>query len=194
MICWRRDRLPTPVFLGFPCGSPGKESACNMGDLGSILGLGRYPGEGKGYPLQYPGLRNSMGCVVQGIAKSQTRLSDLHSLYYKPINLKGNQTWILIGRTDAEAEFPVLWPLDAKSRLSGKDPEAGKDWRQKKKRVTEDKMVGWHHRLSGSKLGQTLGGGEGSLRISGKPGTLQSMVSQRVGHHVVNWTRRWYIS
>ena len=63
-----------------------------MGDLGSILGLGRYPGEGKGYPLQYPGLRNSMDCVVQGIAKSQTRLSDLHSLYYKPINLKGNQT------------------------------------------------------------------------------------------------------
>ena len=51
-ICWRRDRLPTPVFLGFPCGSAGKESACNLGDLGSIPGLGRSPGEGKGYPLQ----------------------------------------------------------------------------------------------------------------------------------------------
>ena len=59
-ICWRRDRLPTPVFLGFPCGSAGKESTCNMADLGSIPLLGRYPGEGKGYTLQYSGLENSM--------------------------------------------------------------------------------------------------------------------------------------
>ena len=59
-ICWKRDRLPTPVFLGFPCGSAGKESACNSEDLGSIPGLGRSPGEGKGYPLQYSGLENSM--------------------------------------------------------------------------------------------------------------------------------------
>jgi len=55
-IVWRRDRLPTPVFLGFPCGLGGKESACNVGDLGSIPGLGRSPGEGKGYPLQYSAL------------------------------------------------------------------------------------------------------------------------------------------
>ena len=59
---WRRDRLPTPVFLGFPCGSAGKESDCNAGDLGSKPGLGRSPGEGKGYPLQYSGLENSMVC------------------------------------------------------------------------------------------------------------------------------------
>ena len=59
-ICWRRDRLPTLVFLPFPCGSVGKESACNAGDLGSISGLGRSPGEGKGYPFQYSGLENSM--------------------------------------------------------------------------------------------------------------------------------------
>ena len=59
-IPWRRDRLPTRVFLGFPGGSDGKESTCNMGDLGSIPGLGRYPGEGNSYPLQYSGLKNSM--------------------------------------------------------------------------------------------------------------------------------------
>ena len=75
---WRRDRLPTPVFLGFPCGSDGKESACNAGDLGSIPGLERFPREGKGYPLQYSGLENSMDCMVCGVAKSQTRLSDFH--------------------------------------------------------------------------------------------------------------------
>ena len=61
--------------LGFPCGSVGKESACNVGDLGSIPGLGRTPGEGKGYPLLYSGLENSMDCIVHGIAKSRTQLS-----------------------------------------------------------------------------------------------------------------------
>ena len=75
-ICWRRDRLPTPVFLGFPGGSAGKESANNAGDLGLIPGLGRSPGEAKGCPLQYPGLENSMDCTVHGVAKSGTRLSD----------------------------------------------------------------------------------------------------------------------
>ena len=75
---WRRDRLPTPVFLGFPVGSDGKESACNVGDLGLISRLGRFPGKGKGYLLQYSGLENSTDCIVHGVAKSQTRLSDLH--------------------------------------------------------------------------------------------------------------------
>ena len=67
----RRNSLPTPVFLGFPGGSAGKESACNAGVLGSIPGLGRSPGEGKGYPLQYSGLENSMDCIVHGVAKHQ---------------------------------------------------------------------------------------------------------------------------
>ena len=62
------------VIVGFPCGSAGKESAYNAGDLGSILGLGRSPGEGKGYPLQYSGLENPMGCIVHGVAKGWTRL------------------------------------------------------------------------------------------------------------------------
>ena len=66
--------LPTPVFLGFPCGSASKESACHAGDLG----LGRSPGEGKGYPLQYSGLENSMDYTVHGVTKSRTRLSDFH--------------------------------------------------------------------------------------------------------------------
>ena len=64
--------------MGFPCGSAGKESACNVGDLGSIPGLGRSPGEGKGYPLQNSGLENSMDCIVHGVAKRQTQLSHFH--------------------------------------------------------------------------------------------------------------------
>ena len=70
--------LPTPAFLGFPCGSAGKEFACNVGDLGSIPGLGRPPGEGKGCPLQYYGLENSIDCIVHGVTKSRTRLSDFY--------------------------------------------------------------------------------------------------------------------
>ena len=65
-------------YKDFPCGSAGKESACNAGDLGSIPGLGRSPGEGKGYPLQYSGLENSMDCIVHEVVKTQTQLSDFH--------------------------------------------------------------------------------------------------------------------
>ena len=75
-IRWRRDRLPTPVFLDFPCGSAGKESGCNVRDLSSIPGLGRSPGKGKGYPLQYSGQENSMDYIVHGVAKRRTQLSD----------------------------------------------------------------------------------------------------------------------
>ena len=70
MLCW--------VNVGFPCGSAGKESTCNAGDLGSISGLERSPGERKGYPLQYSGLENSMDCVGCGVVKSQTGLSSFH--------------------------------------------------------------------------------------------------------------------
>ena len=87
-IPWRRDRLPSPVFLGFPCGSAGKESTCNVGDLGSVPGLGRSPGEGKGYPLQYSDLENSMDCIVSRVAESQTWLRDFHfsSFTYRKVH------------------------------------------------------------------------------------------------------------
>ena len=86
-IPWRRDSVPIPVFLGFPCGSAGKESACNAGDLGSIPRLGRSPGKGKGYPLQYSGLENSMDYTVHGVAKSRTQLSDFHFTSHKLFSL-----------------------------------------------------------------------------------------------------------
>ena len=73
------DKLPTPVFLGFPGGLAGEEYACNARDLCLTLGLRRSPGEGKGYPFQYSGLEDSMDYTVHGVAKSQTQLSDFHS-------------------------------------------------------------------------------------------------------------------
>ena len=79
----------------------------------------------------------------------------------QPVNPKGNQSWIFIGRTDAEVEVPILWPPDAKRWLTGKDPNAGKDWGQEEKGVTEIEMVGWHHQLNGHEFEQILGDSEG---------------------------------
>ena len=85
-ICWRRDRLPTPEFLGFPGSLAGKESACNVGDMGLIPALGRSPGEGNSYPLQCSGLENSMDFIVHRVSKSRTRLGDFHFHF-------GRHTW-----------------------------------------------------------------------------------------------------
>ena len=101
----------------------------------------------------------------------KTLESLLDSKEIKPVKSKGNQPWILIGRTDAEA--PVLWPPDGKNWLIGKDPDAGKDWRQEEKGAI-DEMVGWHHQLNGYEFEQTQADSEGQ----GKPGVLQSMGSQ----------------
>ena len=85
----------------------------------------------------------------------------------KPDNCKGNQSWIIIERTDAEAEAPILWPPDAKTDwLTGKDPDAGKDWRQEEKGTTEDEMVGRHHRLDGPECEQALGVGDGQWSLA----------------------------
>ena len=96
-----------------------------------------------------------------------------------PNHPKGDQYWVFIGSTDAEAETPILWPPDAKNWLIGKDPDAGKDWRQEEKGTTEDEMVGWHHWLNGHEFEQGLGVGDGQGRLA-----CCSPWSRRVGH---NW-------
>ena len=79
----------------------------------------------------------------------------------KPVNPKGNKSWIFTGRTDAKAEAPIFWPPDVKSWLTEKDPDAGKDWGQEEKGATEDEMVGWHHWLNEPGFGRAPGDGEG---------------------------------
>ena len=87
---------------------------------------------------------------------------------FQPVHPKGNQSWIFIGRTDAEAEIPILWPPNAKNWLTGKDPDTGKDWRQEEKGTTEDEIVGWHYCLNGHEFEQAPGVGDeqGSLVFS----------------------------
>ena len=90
----------------------------------------------------------------------KTLESPLDCKEIQPVHPKGDQSWVSTGRTNVEAETPILWPPDAKSWLIGKDPDAGKDWGQEEKGTTEDEMVGWHHWLSGHGFGWTPGVGD----------------------------------
>ena len=100
-------------------------------------------------------------CCFWTVVLEKTLESPLDWKKIKPINPKGNQHWIFIGRTDAEAEAQIPWPLDVKRRLIGKDPDAGKDWMQEEKGTMEDEMFGWHHRLNGHEFEPALGDGVG---------------------------------
>ena len=92
----------------------------------------------------------------QTVVLEKTLESPLDGKEIKPVSPKGNHPWKFIGKTDAEAEAPILWPTDAKSQLIGKDPDAGKVWGQEGKGVREDEMIGWHHQLNGHEFEQTL--------------------------------------
>ena len=102
---------------------------------------------------------------LQIVVLENTLESSLYCKEIKPVNPKGNQPWIFIGRTDAEAEALVLWPPDAKNQLIEKDLDAEKDWRQKEKGVAEDEMVRQHHQLYGHEFEQTLGDSAGQRSI-----------------------------
>ena len=122
------------------------------------------------------------------VVLEKTLESPLNNKEIQPVHPKGNQSWIVIGRTDAEAKTPILWPPGAKNWLIWKDPDAGKDWRLEEKGMTEDEMVGWHHRLNGHEWVNS-----GSWWSTGTPGVLQSMGSQWIIHDwaaELNW--RWW--
>ena len=95
------------------------------------------------------------------VVLNKTLESPLDCKVIKPVSPKGNQSWTFIGRTNVEAEAPILWPPDVKNWLIWKDPDAGKDWGLEEKGMTEDEMVGWHHWLNGCEFEKTLGDSEG---------------------------------
>ena len=100
-------------------------------------------------------------CFFWTVVLQKTLESPLDCKEIQPVNSNRNQSWIFIGRTDAGAEAPVLWPPDAKNCLTGKDPDAGKDWRQEAKGMIENEMFGWHHWLDGHEFKQAPGVGDG---------------------------------
>ena len=109
---------------------------------------------------------NVVSLCFQTVVLEKTLKSPLESKEIKPVSPKGNQSGIFIGRTDAEAEAPILWPPDAKRWLITKDPDAGKDWRQEEKEMTEDEMVGWYHWLTGHEFEQAPGDGKGRRSLA----------------------------
>ena len=119
------------------------------------------------------------------VVLEKTLESPLDCKGIQPVNPKGNQSWIFIRRTDVEAETPILWPRDVKNWLIGKDPNAGKDWRQEEKGMTEDEMAGWHHRLDGCESEWTprVGDGQGGLACCSPWGRKESDMTERL-----NWT------
>ena len=119
------------------------------------------------------------------VVLEKTLESPLDCKEIQPVNPKGDQFWIFIGRTDAGAETPIIWPPDAKNWLIGKDPDAGKYWRQEEKGMTEDEMIGWHHRLNGLEFEYTpgVGDGQGSLSRCSPWGHKESETAEWL-----NWT------
>ena len=107
----------------------------------------------------------------------------------KPVHPKRNQSWIFTGRTDVEAETPILWSPDAKSWLIWKDPDEGKNWRQEEKGTTEDEMVGWHHQLNGHEFEQApgVGDGQGSLVCCHPCGCEELDTTDWLNWTEVNW-------
>ena len=128
------------------------------------------------------------GCFLTVVIE-KTLENSLDCKEIKPVNPKRNQPWIFIGRMDAEAETPILRPPDVKSQHTGKDPDAGKDWRQKEKRAAEDEMVRQHHRFNGHEPEQILGdsGGQGSLACS-SPWVTESDMTEGLNWTTTNWS------
>ena len=123
------------------------------------------------------------------VVLEKTLESPLDCKGIQAVHPKGDQSWVFIGRTDVEAETPILWPTDVKNWLIGKDPDAGKDWRRKEKGTTEDKMVGWHHWLNGHEFEQSreVGDGQGGLVCCSPWGHKES---DMIEWTELNWTRR----
>ena len=161
-----------------------RTSLCRHSSIHS-QGYGLSSGHVRLWELDHKEGRAPKNWCLQTVVLEKTLESPLDSKEIKPVNLKGNLPWKLTGRTDAEAEAPGFWSPDTNSRLTGKIPDAGKDWGQKEEKASEDEVAGWHHWCNGHELRQTSGDGEeqGGLvcyRVSG--GCKESVIKQKQQH------------
>ena len=124
------------------------------------------------------------------VVMEKTLESPLDCKEIQPVYPKGDQSWVFFGRNDAKAEIPVLWPPHAKSWLTGKDSDAGRDWGQEEKGTTEDEMAGWHHQLDGHEFEWTpgAGDGQGGLACCNSWGCKKSDMTERL-----NWTEEFIL-
>ena len=137
--------------------TPEEETAAHSSIVSWRIPWTEEPGRVQSIGLQRVG--QDWSDFIYTLEKTLESLFDCEEI--QPVHPKGNHSWIFIGRTDAEAETPILWPPDVKNWLIRKDPDAGKDWSQEEKGRTEDEMVGWHHQLDGHEFEQALGIGDG---------------------------------
>ena len=137
------------------------------------------------------GLWRKLSARELTVVLEKTLESPLDCKEIQPVHPKGDQSWVFIGRTDAEAETPILWPPHAKTWLIGKDPDSGRDWGQEEKGITEDEMAGWHHRLHAHEFGWTpgVGDGQGGLACCNSWGCKELDMTEQL-----NWTDWRYLS
>ena len=130
------------------------------------------------------------------VVLEKTLESPLDCKKIQPVHPKGDQSWVFIGGTDAEAETPVLWPPHTKSWLTGKDSDAGRDWGQEEKGTTEDEMVGWHHRLDGHEFGWTLGvdDGQGGLACCNSWGCKELVTTEQLNTFPYSFIHAFFFS
>ena len=155
----------------------------------SSQGYGFYSGPALMWELDYKESWAPKNWCFWTVVLEKTPESPLDCKEIQPVHPKRGQSRVFIGRTDVEAETPILWPPDAKSWLIGKDPDAGKDWGQEEKGMTEDELVGWHHQLNGHGFGWTLGvgDGQGGLACCDSWGRKESDTTEWL-----NWTEMWF--
>ena len=149
--------VPWTLFALFPWSLPGLTSAV----LTCSQGYGFSSSHVWMWELNHKESWAPKNWCFWTVVLEKTLESPLDCKEIKPVYPKGNRSWIFIGRIDAEAEAPILWPPDVKNGLIGKDPDAGKDWRQEEKEMTEDEMVGCHHWLDGHEFESAPGVGDG---------------------------------